>query len=68
MYSIDVYEIFSQYLVYFLTDSHFTQILKMALLSILLNVETQYFSQLWNQSETIYSQGMIYLIYIRLKL
>ena len=40
MLPIDAYEIFSQYHVYFLSGSHFAQILKMALLSILLNLET----------------------------
>ena len=36
---IDAHEIFSQYHMYFLTGSHFAQILKMALLSISLNLE-----------------------------
>ena len=34
MSPIEAHEIFSQYLMYFLTGSHFAQILKMALLSI----------------------------------
>ena len=37
---IDVYEIFSQYHMHFLANSHFAQNLKMALLSLLLNLET----------------------------
>ena len=68
MILIDAYEIFSQYHVYFLTDSYSAQILKMALLSISLNLKTQYLSQLWIQSRTTYSQKIIYLVYIGLKL
>ena len=44
---IDVHEIFSQYHVYFLTGSHFAQNLKMALLSLLLNLEAQYHTHSW---------------------
>ena len=36
---IDAHEIFSQYHVYFLTGNHYAQILKVALLSISLNLE-----------------------------
>ena len=39
---IDAHEIFSRYHVYFFTGSHFTQNLKMALLSLSLNLEAQY--------------------------
>ena len=42
MFLIYVNKIFSQYHVCSLTDSYFAQILKMALLSISLNLETQY--------------------------
>ena len=38
---IDVHEIFSQYHMYFLSSSYFAQILKMAFLSILLNLKAQ---------------------------
>ena len=65
---IDAHEIFSQYIVYFSTSSHFAQILKMALLSISLNLKAQYLSQLWTQSGATYSQEIIYLVYIVLKL
>ena len=37
-------KIFSQYHVYFLTGSYFAQIFKVTLLSILLNLEAQYFA------------------------
>ena len=39
MSPIDAHEIFSQYHMYFLTGSHFAQILKVALLSISVNLE-----------------------------
>ena len=39
---IDAHEIFSRYQMYFLIGSHFAQNLKMALLSLLLNLEAQY--------------------------
>ena len=65
---INAHEIFSQYLMYSLTGSHFAQILKMALLSLLLNLEAQYLSQLWIQSGTTYRQEIVYLVYIVLKL
>ena len=45
MHLIDVSEIFSQYHVYFFIDSHFIQNLKMALLSLLLNLKAQYCTQ-----------------------
>ena len=52
----------------FQTASHFTPILRIAFLSILLNLEAQYLCQLWIQSEATYSQEIVYLIYIVLKL
>ena len=39
---IDAHEIFSQYHMYFLTSSYFAQNLKMTLLLLSLNLETQY--------------------------
>ena len=39
MFLIDASEIFSQYPVYFFTGSHFAQNLKMAFLSLSLNIE-----------------------------
>ena len=65
---IDAHEIFSQYYMYFLTSSNFAQILKMPLLSILLNLEAQHLSQLWTHSGATYSQEIVYLVYIGLKL
>ena len=65
---IDAYEIFSQYHVYFLTDSHFAQNLKMALLSLSLNLEAQYHTQLWTQSGAIYNQGIIDIVFVEKKL
>ena len=53
---------------YFLTGSYFAQYLKMAFLSLLLNLEAQYCIQLWNQSEATYNQGIIDLLYVGLKL
>ena len=44
---------------YFLTGSHFAQNLKMALL---LNLEAQYHTQSWTQSEATYSQGIIDMV------
>ena len=67
---IDAHEIFSQYLMYFLTGSHFPQILKW--LSCLyhstwrLNISLGY--GLWTQSGATYSQEIVYLVYIDLKL
>ena len=46
MLLIDAHEVFSQYHKYLSTDSHFAQILKMALLSLLLNLKAQYCIQL----------------------
>ena len=43
---IDAYEIFSQNHMYFLTSNYFAQNLKMGLLSLLLNLEAQYGTQL----------------------
>ena len=65
---IDVHEIFSQYHVYFFTGSYFAQILKMALLSLSLNLLAQYCTQSWTQSGTTSNQGIIDLIYVNLKL
>ena len=65
---IDVHEIFSQYHVYLLTDSHFTQNLKMALLSLSLNLEAQYHTQSWTQSGATYSQGIIDMVSVEKKL
>ena len=56
---IDALEIFSQYYVYFLTSSHFAQNLKMALLSLLLNLEAQYCTQSKTQSGATYNQGIM---------
>ena len=64
----DAHEIFSQYHIYFSTGSHFAQILKMALLSLLLSLEAQYCTQSWTQSGATYSQIIIDLVYIGLKL
>ena len=68
MLLIKAYEIFSQYHLYFLTCSHFAQILKVALLSILLSLEALYLAQLCIQSGATYSQEIVYLVYIVLKL
>ena len=64
MPSVNVYEIFSRYDLYFSTGSHFTQNLKMALLSLSLNLEAQYYTQSWTQSGATYSQGIIHMVYI----
>ena len=45
MFLIDAYEIFSQNYMYFLTDSYFAQNLKIAVLSLLLNLGAQYCTQ-----------------------
>ena len=68
MLSIDAHKIFSQYHMYFLTGSHFTQNLKLALLLLLLNLVTQYCTQSWTQSGATYKQGIVALIYVSLKL
>ena len=65
---IDAHEIFSQYHMYFSNGSHFAQNLKMALLLLLLNLEAQYCIQLWTQSGATYSQGIVDLVYVSLKL
>ena len=65
---IDAHEIFSRYDLYFSTGSHFAQNLKMALLFLSLNLETQYHTQLWTQSGATYSQGIIDMVYIEKKL
>ena len=62
MHSIDAHEIFSQYHVYFLTGSHFTQNLKMAPLSLSLNLEALYCIWSWTQSGATYSQGIVDLV------
>ena len=48
--------------------SHFAQILKMALLSISLNLEAQYCTLSWTKSGATYSQEIVDLVYIGLKL
>ena len=65
---IDAHEIFSRYHVYFLTGSHFAQNLKMALLSLSLNLEAQYCTQSWTQSGATYSQEIIDMVYVEKKL
>ena len=64
---VDAFEIFSRYHMYSLTGSQFTQILKVALLSIILNLEALYFTWLCTQSGATYSQEIVYLVYIVLK-
>ena len=64
MSPINAHEIFSQYDLYFSAGSHFTQNLKMALPSLLLNLETQYHTQLWTQSGATYSQEIIEMVYL----
>ena len=49
---------------YFSADSYFAQNFKMALVSLLFNLETQYCTQSSIQSEAIYKQAIIYLIYV----
>ena len=68
MPQIDAHEIFSQYLMYFLTGSHFAQNLKMALLSLSLNLGVHYHTQSWTQSGATYSQGIIDMVYVEKKL
>ena len=68
MFLINVYEIFSWYDLYFSADSNFAQNLKMAIPSLLLNLEAQYYTQLWIQSGAIYSQEIIYMVYVEKKL
>ena len=68
MPSIDAHEIFSQYHMYFLTGSHFAQNLKIALLSLSLNLEAQYHTQSWTQSGTTYNQRIIDMIYVEKKI
>ena len=58
MPTIDEHQIFSWYHLYFSTGSHFAQILKMALLSLSLNLEAQYCTWSWIQSGATYSQGL----------
>ena len=65
---IDAYEIFSWYHMYFSTDSHFAQNLKMTLLFLSLNLEAQYPTQSWTQSGATYSQGIIDMVYVEKKL
>ena len=65
---IDAHKIFSRYNMYYLTGSHIAQNLKMAILSLSLNLEAQYCTQSWTQSGATYSQGIVDLIYIDLKL
>ena len=61
---INAHEIFSQYDLYFSTGSHFAQNLKMALPSLSLNLEAQYYTQSWTQYGAIYSQGIIHMVYV----
>ena len=49
---------------YFSAGSHFAQNLKMALLSLSLNLEAQYHTQSWTQSGATYSQGIIDMVYV----
>ena len=65
---IDEHERFSQYHVHSSTGSHFAQNLKMVLLSLSLNLEAQYHTQSWTQSGATYSQGIIDMVSIVLKL
>ena len=68
MLPVNAHEIFSQYDLYFSAGSHFAQNLKMALLSLSLNVEAQYHTQSWTQSGATYSQGIIHMVYVEKKL
>ena len=68
MPSVNAHEIFSQYDLYFSDGSHFAQNLKMALLSLSLNLEAQYHTQLWTQSGATYSQEIIEMVYVEKKL
>ena len=61
---VNAHEIFSQYNLYFSTGSHFAQNLKMALLSLSLNLEAQYHTQSCTQSGAIYSQEIIEMVYV----
>ena len=68
MTPINAHEIFSWYNLYFSIGSHFAQNLKMAFLSLSLNLEAQYHTQSWTQSGAIYSQRIIYMAYVEKKL
>ena len=50
---------------YFSNGSHFSQNLKMAPLSLSLNLEAQYHTQSWTQSGATYSQGIIDMVYVK---
>ena len=65
---VNAHEIFSWYNLYFSTASHFAQNLKMALLSVSLNLKAQYHTQSWTQSGATYSQGIIDMVYVEKKL
>ena len=65
---IDAHEIFSQYHMYFSTGSHFAQNLKIALLSLSLNLEAQYHTQSWTPSGATYSQGIIDMVCVEKKI
>ena len=65
---VNAHEIFSRYDLYFSAGSHFAQNLKMALPSLLLNLEAQYHTQSWAQSGATYSQGIIDMVYVEKKL
>ena len=68
MSPVNAHEIFSQYDLYFSTGSHFAQNLKMALLSLSLNLKAQYHTQSWTQSRATYNQEIIEMVYIEKKL
>ena len=61
---VNAHEIFSRYDLYFSAGSHFAQNLKMALLSLSLNLEAQYHTQSWTQSGATYSQEIIEMVYV----
>ena len=68
MPSINAYEIFSRYHMYFFTDSHFAQNLKMALLSLSLHLEAQYGTQLGTNLGLPKTKEIADLVYIEKKL
>ena len=65
---VNAHEIFSRYDLYFSAGSHFAQNLKMALLSLSLNLEAQYHTQSWTQSGATYSQEIIEMVYVEKKI
>ena len=64
MSPVNAHEIFSRNDLYFSAGSHFAQNLKMALLSLSLNLEAQYHTQSCTQSGATYSQGIIHMVYV----